>query len=150
MSPFDLKAAISAKHAQHVVLIHFPIALSITGFAFDVLARWKQNRALLSAAYYNLIAAAITSVPAVATGLLAWQWLFAGKRLHGNLRLHLLLALSSSTLIWLACWLHVRDRRKLPQDVPGYRLALELATVAVIAFTGHVGGILSGVNVPGN
>ena len=27
VNPFDLKAALLAKHAQHVVLIHFPIAL---------------------------------------------------------------------------------------------------------------------------
>jgi hypothetical protein len=26
-NPFDIKTAILAKHAQHVVLIHFPIAL---------------------------------------------------------------------------------------------------------------------------
>ena len=33
--PFDIKTAILAKHAQHVVLIHFPIALFIVGVAFD-------------------------------------------------------------------------------------------------------------------
>jgi hypothetical protein len=26
LHPFDIKAALFAKHAQHVVLIHFPIA----------------------------------------------------------------------------------------------------------------------------
>ena len=39
MNPFDLKAALLARHAQHVVLIHFPIALFITSVAFDVIAR---------------------------------------------------------------------------------------------------------------
>ena len=29
INPFDLKSALLAKHAQHVVLVHFPIALSI-------------------------------------------------------------------------------------------------------------------------
>jgi hypothetical protein len=29
MNRFDLKAALLAKHAQHRVIIHFPIALSI-------------------------------------------------------------------------------------------------------------------------
>ena len=37
LHPFDLKAALLAKHAQHVVLIHFPIALFIAGVAFDFL-----------------------------------------------------------------------------------------------------------------
>ena len=30
VNPFDLRTALLAKHAQHVVLIHFPIALFIT------------------------------------------------------------------------------------------------------------------------
>jgi uncharacterized membrane protein len=34
VNPFDLKTVLLAKHAQHVVLIHFPIALFITAAAF--------------------------------------------------------------------------------------------------------------------
>ena len=71
MNPFDLKTALLAKHAQHVVLIHFPIALFLVSFAFDLLALWRDNRQLAIAAYYNLVAAAIATLPAVATGLLA-------------------------------------------------------------------------------
>jgi uncharacterized membrane protein len=41
--PFDLKTVVLAKHAQHVVLIHFPIALFITGVAFDVIAHWSNR-----------------------------------------------------------------------------------------------------------
>jgi len=43
VNPFDPKAALLAKHAQHVVLIHFPIALFLTGFVFDLTARWTKN-----------------------------------------------------------------------------------------------------------
>jgi len=39
LHPFDIKAALLAKHAQHVVLIHFPIALFIAGAASDFLAQ---------------------------------------------------------------------------------------------------------------
>jgi uncharacterized membrane protein len=42
VNPFDLKAALLEKHAQHVVLIHFPIALFMASFAFDLLARWRR------------------------------------------------------------------------------------------------------------
>ena len=31
VNPFDLKTVLLAKHAQHVVLIHFPIALFTGG-----------------------------------------------------------------------------------------------------------------------
>jgi uncharacterized membrane protein len=39
MNLFDIKSALLAKHAQHVVLVHFPIALFLTGVAFDFAAR---------------------------------------------------------------------------------------------------------------
>jgi uncharacterized membrane protein len=37
LNPFDLKTVFLAKHAQHVVLIHFPIALLISAVAFDLM-----------------------------------------------------------------------------------------------------------------
>ena len=37
VSPFDLKTVILAKHAPHVGLIHFPIALFTAAVAFDYL-----------------------------------------------------------------------------------------------------------------
>jgi uncharacterized membrane protein len=146
MNPFDLKSALLARHAQHVVLIHFPIALFITSVAFDVIALWKGSRALAAAAYYNLLTAAISALPAVATGLLAWQLQLDGARLKGNLRLHLILALFSSTAIWLVWWQHFRARRTHRQGAPAVRLVAEFATVILVALTGHIGGFLSGVN----
>jgi uncharacterized membrane protein len=98
MNPFDPKSVLLAKHAQHVVLIHFPIALFVAGVTFDLLAVWKQSRGLATAVYYNLTAAAISTVPAAATGVLAWQWQLEGKHLKGVLLLHLILGLASTTL----------------------------------------------------
>ena len=79
VNPFDLKTALLAKHAQHVVLIHFPIALFITAVAFDFIAQWTKVRGLAQAAYYNLLAAAISTVPVLITGLLAWQFQLEGQ-----------------------------------------------------------------------
>jgi len=73
VNPFDLKTVFLAKHAQHVVLIHFPIALFITAVVFDYIAQWRKNRTLAAAAYFNLLLAAISTVPVVASGLAAWQ-----------------------------------------------------------------------------
>jgi hypothetical protein len=39
VNPVDIRTVVLAKHALHVVLIHFPIALFITAVAFDYLAR---------------------------------------------------------------------------------------------------------------
>jgi uncharacterized membrane protein len=81
LHPFDLKTIVFAKHVQHVVLIHFPIALFIAGVAFDFLAEWRKQRLLAAAAYYNFFLAALTTIPVLMTGILAWQWQFEGQRL---------------------------------------------------------------------
>ena len=148
MNPFDIKAALLAKHAQHVVLIHFPIALFIAGVVFDFLAQKTKKRGLLEAAYYNLLGAAIFAVPAVVTGILAWQFQLEGQKLKGILLMHLVLGSTSAILIWMAWGLHVRARRPLPERLVIFRLGLETLTVAIIGLTGHLGGFLSGVNGP--
>jgi uncharacterized membrane protein len=145
MNPFDLKTVFLAKHAQHVVLIHFPIALFISGVVFDLMANRTRRRALADAAYYNLLFAAISTLPVIVTGILAWQFQLEGQRVKGILLFHLVLGGVSSVMIWLVWWLHFRARQRragLPQN----RLALELLGVAIIALTGHLGGFLSGVN----
>ena len=147
VNPFDIKTAPLAKHAQHVVLIHFPIGLFITAVAFDLIAQWTKRSGLVQAAYYNLLVAAISTIPVLITGLLAWQFQLEGQKLKGILLLHLVLACVSTVMIWLTWWVHFRARRQTVL-LPIYRLALELIAVAVVALTGHLGGFLSGVNLP--
>ena len=118
MNPFDIRSALLAKHAQHVVLIHFPIALFITGVAFDLVATWTRRRGLADAAYCNLLVAAITTVPVIATGLLAWQFALDGQRLKGILLLHFVVALVSTVTIWVVCWIQRRVRRQRAQRLP--------------------------------
>ena len=147
MNPFDLKSALLARHAQHVVLIHFPIALFLVSVAYDFIAQWKRAAVFATVAYFNLTVAAFSSVPAVATGLMAWRWQLEGQKLKGTLLLHLLLGLGSTALIWLVWWLHFRGR-KPERALPLYRLPLEALAAAVVALTAHLGGFLSGVNAP--
>jgi uncharacterized membrane protein len=147
VNPFDLKTALLAKHAQHVVLIHFPIGLFLAAVAFDLIALWTKRRGLADAAYYNLLAAAISTLPVLATGLLAWQFQLEGQKLKGILLLHLVLACVSSVLICLVWWVHFRARRRTV-FLPSYRFAVEFLAVGIVALTGHLGGFLSGVNLP--
>jgi uncharacterized membrane protein len=145
MNPFDIKAALLARHAQHPVIIHFPIALFIISVAFDLLAIWRRNPAMAKAAYYNLVAAALTAPVAIASGLTAWQWQLEGARLKGNLLLHLIVALAASGMIWLLCGWRA-FQRKFPPRTPGITyIFFALATVLLIAVAGHLGGIVSGV-----
>ena len=149
MNPFDIKSVIFAKHAQHVVLIHFPIALFIIGVLFDFLAYRTRRRVLAAAAYCNLFAAALATIPVLLTGILAWQWELEGQRLKGILLFHLVFGVVSSALIWIVWLIHLRAERKQGAVLPGYRLPVEAVAVAILTVTGHLGGFLSGVNGPG-
>jgi uncharacterized membrane protein len=144
--PFDLRTILLAKHAQHVVLIHFPIALFMTGVGLDLISRGKQNSPLASAAYLNFAIAAATVVPAIVTGLLAWQFVLEGKRLKGLLLLHLIAASLAAVLVIGCWWIHRRARKAQAALLPRYRIAIELLGVAVMAVAAHLGGFLSGVN----
>jgi len=146
--PFDPKLIIFPRHAQHVVLIHFPIALFISAAVFDFVAHWRNRPRLAEAAYYNLGIAAVSTLPVMFTGILAWHFQLEAQRIRGILLLHLVLALVSSLLIWLSWWLHFRARREL-QSLSPYRLPIEFLAIGVIAITAHLGGFLSGVNSPG-
>jgi uncharacterized membrane protein len=145
--PFDLKQALMEKHAQHVVLIHFPIALFIAGVALDFAGQWTKRQALEVAAYTNLLLAAVMALPAVATGLVAWQWALEGHRIRGVLRLHMVFGFASTALILVVWLIHFRARRQAGATLPNYRLPLEFVGVALLAMTGHLGGFLSGVNM---
>ncbi len=149
MHPFDIKTVLLAKHAQHVVLIHFPIALFIIGVLFDFLGQWKKQRLLAAAAYYNLLVAAMATIPVVVTGILAWQWELEGQKLKGILLMHLVMGCASSVLICMVWFIHMRTRRNKEEVLPGYRLPIEAFAVVIVALTGHLGGFLSGVNGPG-
>jgi uncharacterized membrane protein len=147
-NPFDPRTVFLAQHAQHVVLIHFPIALFITGVAFDAAAQWSKRQLHAAVADYNLIAAAIFTFPVIASGLLAWQWALEGERLKGILLLHLIFGLVSSVMMWIIGWVHFRALRGTGHLAATYRIPLELIGVALVGLTGHLGGFLSGVNSP--
>jgi uncharacterized membrane protein len=148
LHPFDLKSALLARHAQHVVLVHFPIALFLVGVGFDFFSERREESALAAVAYYDLLVAAVSSLPVMATGILTWRWQLEGQRLKGILLLHLVLGLVSGALIWIVWSIHFRARRNPGRRLPVYRLPLEIVAAVVITVTAHLGGFLSGVNGP--
>ena len=148
INAFDIRTMLLAKHAQHVVLIHFPIALCTTAVAFDFLALRTKSTALLSAAYLNLLLAASSTLPVVATGLAAWRWALEGQALKGILLFHLLLGCFSTLLIWAVFWIHFTARRHPQESLPSYRLPVEALSLLVMGLTAHLGGLLTGVNGP--
>ena len=147
VNAFDLKAAILAKHAQHPVIVHFPIALFIVSAVFEIIALWRKQPVLASVAYFNLLGAAISIPFTIATGLAAWQWQLEGATLKGNLRLHLVFAASTAAIILILFWKRFRARKNGNSPSPAY-FALMALGLMMITVTGHLGGILSGVEAP--
>ena len=142
-----MKAALLQGHAQHPVIVHFPIALFIASAVFDILAIWRKQPVFAAVAYFNLVGAAMTIPLAIATGLGAWRWQLEGVKLKGNLQLHLICALTTGAIIFLLCWRRSRLRAKGDSPRPGYFAVMALGLM-MITLTGHIGGILSGVETP--
>jgi uncharacterized membrane protein len=147
VNPFDLKAAILAPHAQHPVIVHFPIALFISSAVFEILAAWRKQPAFASVAYFNLLGAAISIPFTIATGLAAWQWQLEGAKLKGNLLIHLAFAIATAAIILLLSWIRYRLRMNGQSPRTAYFALMALGLV-MITVTGHLGGILSGVEAP--
>jgi uncharacterized membrane protein len=103
---------------------------------------------LADAAYYNIVVAAVSTLPVIATGLLAWQFQLESQKLKGVLLLHLVLGAVATAMIWLVWYVHFRARRSPARILPLYCLPIEVLAVAVVTITGHLGGFLSGVNGP--
>lgn len=148
MGAFSLKSVLMARHAQHVVLIHFPIALFLVGAVFDLLARWTRRDTMATVAFYNIVIAALFVVPVLVTGVLAWRWQLEGQRLHGTLLLHLAFGCTSGLLILLSAWLQMHARTQNRGGSSRIRIPLELMAAVAIIATAHLGGIVSGVNLP--
>jgi uncharacterized membrane protein len=146
VNPFDLRTILLAKHAQHVVLIHFPIALFITGVGLDLLSRGKRESQLASAAYLNISIAAVMVVPTVLTGLLAWEFALEGEKLKGLLLFHVAAASIAALMVILSWWVHWHSRNSRSLLLPRLRIPVELVGVALIGLTAHLGGFLTGVN----
>jgi len=146
-NPFDVKAALLQGHAQHPVIVHFPIALFIASAVFDILAIWRKQPVFSAVAYFNLVGAAMTIPLAIATGLGAWHWQLEGAAIKGNLRLHMICALTSALLILFLTWMRSRLRTKGDSPRATYFAVMALGLM-MITLTGHLGGILSGVETP--
>ena len=146
-NPFDVKAALLQGHAQHPVLVHFPIALFIASAVFEVLAIWRKQPVFAAVAYFNLLGAALSLPFTIATGLGAWRWQLEGAKLKGNLQLHLVCALTSAALILILWWKRSRLHAKQRQPGAAYFVVLALGLV-MITLTGHLGGIVSGLETP--
>ena len=141
---FSIASTLLAKNAQHPAIVHFPIALFLFSLFLDIVGIIRRSKPLHEAAFYNLIASAVTSVLSIVTGILAWQIKLGGASLEGDLKLHLILAIVTSISL-CGLWV-IRFKQKTYEcQITNFYLIAAVVVSILIAITGHLGGVISGV-----
>jgi uncharacterized membrane protein len=123
----------------HPLVVHFPVALWLTSFLFDVLHAQTRDRFFASAsssliglgllgAIVSIIAGFVDYVPLVAEGI--------GQAFVDRHRLHSLLAYAT-TLVYAGMWL---ARWRWKATPTGMHLAAALVGAVLISLTGWYGG----------
>jgi uncharacterized membrane protein len=127
----------------HPMMVHFPLALTLTGSACLICARFfKQTRLRDSLAYcgtWNLMLGAATALLTLATGLLAVSHLVLLGGAQYSVSRHVIWAVCSGQLVaLLAMW---RGVGASWNSVPGtwFSLLLGIACAGLIV-TGYYGG----------
>jgi len=140
---FDLKVLLTPDHAQHPILVHFPIALFMVSLLFDLIGYRKKMPILNQVGYYNQAAAAIAALPTLVTGILAWRIKYGGIPLQGVMLYHLVLAFMTTGLFWLLWAVRVKFEQK--HQAKWLRIYFILAGLIflIITLTGHLGGGLA-------
>jgi uncharacterized membrane protein len=140
---FSLKALLFAKHSQHIILIHFPIALFITAILFEILALLRKDAMMRKVSDYNLTAAAVSSTFAFISGFIAWERLYDNGFPRGLGLYHMIGAGATVSLLFTLIFLRRGTKENQPRG-KAFWLVTVLA-VAAILFTAHLGGVLSGL-----
>lgn len=123
-------------HRFHPLVVHFPIALFLFGAFLDVLGFRRGDEGLRRLALWNLGVGAVSSILAVALGvlaLLALQW-----ELQGTMLAHFGFGLAASASMLMTFMVR---RQGEPPTKPGYWVLLGVACIAT-AVTGHLGSVL--------
>lgn len=122
----------------HPLVVHFPVALWLTSFLFDLLYARTKARFFLTASTYLIGLGLIGATVSIATGFVDYIPLVAegvGQAFVDQHRVHSVLAYAS-TLVYLGIFL-VRWRRPMSGAV---YLGSALLGAALIAITGYFGG----------
>ncbi len=135
----------------HPIVVHFPIALFLTGFALDVIGHLLQRETLKQAGLILVVLGALGALAAMLTGQFAEESVeerlsSAGERVletHedlGKLTAYLLLAIAAVRLILMTTWL--RGWRWAAGIALGIYLIMGVVGVGALTATGYYGGEL--------
>jgi len=126
------------KNAFHPAIVHFPIALFLAAMLLDLIGILRNNPKFLTAGWYNLVMAAISSFGAIATGLLAVFTM--ALPLKGLILKHLVLAVIATVIMWILVALRAHRHEKMSQQLRMVYFAIALVGMVLIAYSAHLGG----------
>ena len=135
----------------HPMIVHFPIALLIAGFGFDVAGLFVNRDAFTKAGFYLLLLGAAGTIAALLSGEAAGE----GVAEQGPLKIALERHETAATVtVWLAATTaSLRVLLVLLRKYKGYFKAgvigLYFAAVIAVGLTGHYGGKLVYENAAG-
>lgn len=123
----------------HPLVVHFPIALWLTSFLFDVLHARTRDLFFATAARYLIGLGLLGAVAATISGFVDYRLLVAqgiGQAFVDRHRVHSLLAYGTTVLYGVLFVL----RWRAPHLTPRVSLPLAAAGAALIAVTAYIGG----------
>jgi uncharacterized membrane protein len=129
----------------HVVIVHFPIALSLSALLADIIWIAIRKDFFRSAGMYCLLLAALSVIPVAFTGdqlLDSMQQGLSGDILS-MAQTHKTLAIVSLTLIILAAIVRIYRQNNLQKGWLGAYYVLIVLVGIFISLTGHYGGMLA-------
>jgi len=127
-------------HPSHPLFIHFPIAFYTATLVFDLMTRISPNPALVLAATYLLVGAALGTLGAVTTGLVDWWGMVRGSSKRRIATRHLLLQFTAAVFFQTTLVLRWGSRTQPEADT--LWIVLEVIGYLVLVVGQYLGGVL--------
>jgi mono/diheme cytochrome c family protein len=134
--------------SAHGALTHFPIAMLIAMFCFDIGAAVLRKPEWKIVSFWLLVTAVVGCIPSLVTGLQTGNTLFQDSPLPHVALLHRNLAYGTSIVAFLLLALRVQAGDKLVAWEKALAVLLSLVAVALVSWTGYLGGAMTLGEVP--
>jgi uncharacterized membrane protein len=128
------------RHPSHALFVHFPAALPMAAFVFDIASRLRADLALPRAALYDLAFALAVAVPAALTGLVDYLPMVPGSTKRRLGTYHLLCQVTA--VAFLAASLSLRLLQFDARQTPPAAMALLGLGCLALAAGNYFGGAL--------
>lgn len=129
------------KHPVHTMLVHFPIALFSLSFLLDLGSLlWPDKAHFVRAAFYTLVFGVVCALIAAVPGLVDYTDIRSDHPAKKTATLHMVLNFVAVGLYGISIGMRygALDESKTPLAP----LVLSFAGIALISFSGYLGGVL--------